>query len=163
MPSKDVGDDYLLPHPIWNKEALERIEVSHTPPRDKVEKLAYLLVRIMRFNFDWMTGFIFGKRTENKWLIRIIFLETVAAVPGSIGATVRHLNSLRKLRRDHGRIHTLLEEAENERMHLLTAITLKQPSAVFRFFVWVAQGVFFNFFFWHISCRLGSVIGLWVI
>lgn len=32
----------------------------------------------------------------------------------------RHLNSLRSLRRDNGWIHTMLEEAENERMHLLT-------------------------------------------
>jgi hypothetical protein len=29
--------------------------------------------------------------------------------------------------RDHGWIHTLLEEAENERMHLLTFVKLKQP------------------------------------
>ena len=46
-----------------------------------------------------------------------------------------------------GWIHTLLEEAENERMHLLTAIELKQPGPVMRFFVFMAQGVWFNFFF----------------
>ena len=33
---------------------------------------------------------------------------------------IRHLHSLRRMKRDHGWIHTLLEEAENERMHLLT-------------------------------------------
>ena len=49
--------------------------------------------------------------------------------------------------RDHGWIHTLLEEAENERMHLLTFLKLKQPGPVFRFMVLVSQGVMFNAFF----------------
>ena len=40
---------------------------------------------------------------------------------------LRHLRSLRRMNRDHGWIHTLLEEAENERMHLLTFVQLKQP------------------------------------
>ena len=61
------------------------------------------------------------KPNVNKALTRIVFLETVAGVPGSIAATVRHLASLRRIRRDNGWIHTLLEEAENERMHLMYA------------------------------------------
>lgn len=69
-----------------------------------------------------ITGYKFTKLTEEKCLTRIIFLETLAAVPGMMGAMVRHLNSLRTMKRDHGWIHTLLEEAENERMHLLTAM-----------------------------------------
>ena len=32
------------------------------------------------------------------------------------------------LRRSNGWIHTLLEEAENERMHLLTFLTLKEKN-----------------------------------
>lgn len=39
---------------------------------------------------------------------RIIMLETVAGVPGMIAAMARHFDSLRKLTRDHGWIHTLL-------------------------------------------------------
>ena len=50
---------------------------------------------------------------------RILFLESIAGVPGMVGATLRHLRSLRLMRRDSGWIHTLLEEAENERMHLM--------------------------------------------
>ena len=49
-------------------------------------------------------------------------------------------------RRDHGWIHTLLEEAENERMHLMTFMTLKNPSRLFRAMVLGAQGVFYNAF-----------------
>lgn len=36
-----------------------------------------------------------------------------------VGGTLRHLRSMRLLKRDGGWIHSLLEEAENERMHLL--------------------------------------------
>ena len=50
------------------------------------------------------------------------------------------------MKRDHGWIHTLLEEAENERMHLLTFLSLKQPSPLFRVMVLLGQGVFFNLF-----------------
>ena len=57
-----------------------------------------------------------------------------------IGAMTRHLKSLRVMRRDHGWIHTLLEEAENERMHLLTALELRKPGPLFKSSVVVAQG-----------------------
>ena len=50
-------------------------------------------------------------------------------------------------KRDQGWIHTLLEEAENERMHLMTFMTLKKPSRFFRAMVLGAQGVFFNALF----------------
>ena len=41
---------------------------------------------------------------------RITFLETVAGVPGMVAGMARHLMSLRRMRRDHGWIHTLLGE-----------------------------------------------------
>jgi hypothetical protein len=41
--------------------------------------------------------------------------------------------------RDHGWIHTLLEEAENERMHLLTFLKLRKPGTIFRFSVIATQ------------------------
>ena len=52
---------------------------------------------------------------------------------------IRHLRSLRKMDRDHGWIHTLLEEAENERMHLLTFLKLRKPGFMFRFSVVATQ------------------------
>ena len=57
-----------------------------------------------------------------------------------VGAMLRHLRSLRSFKRDHGWIHTLLEEAENERMHLLTFLALKEPNFFFRAAVLGAQG-----------------------
>lgn len=46
-----------------------------------------------------------------------------------------------------GRIETLLEEAFNERMHLLTFLKLAEPGWFMRLTVLGAQGVFFNGFF----------------
>lgn len=57
-----------------------------------------------------------------------------------IGAMVRHFQSLRRMTRDHGWIHTLLEEAENERMHLLTALELRKPGPLFKAGVIGTQG-----------------------
>jgi hypothetical protein len=107
---------------IWKPSYLESVKVTHREPVTLSDKIAYYTVKVMRFNFDLMSGYYWRARTEKMWLARIIFLESVAGVPGSIGATVRHLASLRRMKRDHGWIHTLLEEAENERMHLLTAM-----------------------------------------
>lgn len=36
------------------------------------------------------------------------------------------------MQRDYGWIHTLLEEAENERMHLLTFLKVQKPTPIFR-------------------------------
>ena len=46
--------------------------------------------------------------TPDTWS-RCIFLETAAGVPGFAAALIRHLHSLRRMERDHGWIHTLLE------------------------------------------------------
>ena len=63
-------------------------------------------------------------------------------VPGFAAAMIRHLHSLRRMQRDHGWIHTLLEEAENERMHLMTFMQLKRPGPIFRATVIVSQWIF---------------------
>ena len=60
--------------------------------------------------------------------------------PGMIAAMTRHLKSLRYLQRDYGWIHTLLEEAENERMHLLTALELRRPGPLFKGMIILSQG-----------------------
>jgi ubiquinol oxidase len=70
-------------------------------------------------------------------------LETVAAVPGMVGGMIRHMRSLRRMEDDREAIHTLLEEAENERMHLLTFVQIAQPSFLERMLILLAQGVFF--------------------
>ena len=85
----------------------------------------------------------FAKRYGN----RAIVLETVAAVPGMVGATLNHLRCLRRMCDDRGWIMTLMDEAENERMHLMTFIEVAQPTAFERFMVLAAQWIFYLFFF----------------
>ncbi|KAL8570154.1 hypothetical protein ACOMHN_030951 [Nucella lapillus] len=142
---------YTLPHPIWSEEQLYDVKITHREPQGLVDKMAFRTVKLFRGGFDVFSGFIFGERNEKKWLKRIIFLETVAGVPGMVAAMMRHMMSLRRLQRDYGWIHTLLEEAENERMHLMTALQLKQPTLLFRMFVIGSQGVFVTMFsLWYI-------------
>lgn len=74
-------------------------------------------------------------------------LETVAAVPGMVGGMLLHLRSLRKFEQSGGWIKALLEEAENERMHLMTMVELVKPAWYERLLVLTVQGVFFNAFF----------------
>ena len=76
----------------------------------------------------------------------VVFLETVAGVPGSVASTLRHLASLRRMKRDGGWIASLMAEAENERMHLLTFLTVRQPGPLIKALVFLSQGLFFNFF-----------------
>ncbi|XP_022090854.1 alternative oxidase, mitochondrial-like [Acanthaster planci] len=149
------GEDsrrYLLPHPIWSDKELHSVEITHKPPQGFVDWFAYTCVQTLRFSFDLLSGYKRGVRTEKKWLIRIIFLETVAGVPGMVAAMTRHLRSLRRMQRDHGWIHTLLEEAENERMHLMTALELRKPGRLFTMAVLFTQGIFVNMFFLAYLC-----------
>nr|QQY98950.1 alternative oxidase [Anadara broughtonii] len=137
---------HTLPHPIWTDEELHNVQITHNPPVKFVDKMAYYSVKAMRKSFDILTRFDWGERNEKKWVLRICFLETVAGVPGMVAAMTRHLHSLRRMQRDYGWIHTLLEEAENERMHLMTALQLRQPTWLFRTCVIGAQGVFVTMF-----------------
>lgn len=139
-------DDYNLPHPIWSKHEAEDVKVTHLKPKGVTDHLAYYCVQIMRKSFDIFSGYTIKSRLktldERDMLRRCIFLETVAGVPGFAAAMIRHLHSLRRMQRDHGWIHTLLEEAENERMHLMTFLQLRNPGPIFRAAVIISQGIF---------------------
>ena len=56
------------------------------------EKTAFWAVTAMRSSFDLVTGYGPGRMNECKWLRRIVFLETVAGVPGMVGGMVRLLS-----------------------------------------------------------------------
>ena len=76
-----------------------------------------------------------------------MMLETVAAVPGMVGGMLLHLKSLRSFGHSGGWIKALLEEAENERMHLMTFMEVAKPKWYERALVIAVQGVFFNAYF----------------
>ena len=64
-----------------------------------------------------------------------------------VAGMLRHLHSLRRLKRDNGWIETLLEESYNERMHLLTFMKMCEPGWFMKFLILGAQGVYFNAMF----------------
>ncbi len=73
---------------------------------------------------------------------RAVVLETIAAVPGMVAGMILHLKSLRKMEDDRGWIKTLLDEAENERMHLMTFIHVAKPTFIERLIILFAQFIF---------------------
>ncbi|MEL6289984.1 MAG: alternative oxidase [Pseudomonadota bacterium] len=121
------------------KANIPDVVVEHHVPETFSDKFAFRLVKFMRFFADAF----FRKRYGH----RAVVLETVAAVPGMVGGLLQHLKSIRHIRDDEGWIAELLDEAENERMHLLTFINIAQPSVFERFVILMAQGVFFNLYF----------------
>lgn len=141
---------------VWTKEELATVTKTHRVPIDFVDYIALGGIKIIRLAFDIVSGYAFGRVTEPKILRRILFLETAAGIPGMVAGTLRHLTSLRRMRRDHGWIHTLLEEAENERMHMLVFMHRHKPGFVFRGAVLLTQGIFWNVFFFSylVSPRL---------
>jgi len=112
---------------------------THVVPKSLSDKVAYSFVRFLRFFADKF----FAKRYGH----RAVVLETVAAVPGMVGGLWLHLTALRKMRDDEGWIRTLLDEAENERMHLMTFIEIAQPNRFERFLIIVVQLIFYNAYF----------------
>jgi ubiquinol oxidase len=126
-------------HAHWAEAVIDAETITHREPACFRDHLAYRLVKFMRFFADAF----FAKRYGS----RAVVLETVAAVPGMVGGALQHLRALRRLESDRGWIRVLLDEAENERMHLMTFIEIARPTRLERLLILVAQGAFFNLFF----------------
>ena len=110
----------------------------HHKPENFSDKVALGFTKLLRFIAD--TFF------KKKYGHRAVVLETVAAVPGMVGGMLIHLKSLRRIKEDKGWIKTLLDEAENERMHLMTFINIAQPTLFERFLIMFAQFIFIVFY-----------------
>ena len=107
---------------------------SHEPARTAGDHLAWGLARLL----DLMADTMFSQRYGH----RAVVLETIAAVPGMVAAMLLHLRSLRSLTGDHGWIRTLLDEAQNERMHLMTFVEIARPIWWERWFIVIGQALF---------------------
>lgn len=104
------------------------------------DKVAFALTKFLRLIAD-----LFFKK---KYMHRAVVLETVAAVPGMVAGMWLHLKSLRSMKIGYGkRIRSLLSEAENERMHLMTFIQLSNPTLFERLVVLAVQFIFWHFYF----------------
>jgi len=111
----------------------------HTAPKTFSDRVALRTVKLMRVFADSF----FAKRYGH----RAVVLETVAAVPGMVGGMLQHLKALRYIRDDEGWVRELLDEAENERMHLMTFIKIAEPNRLERLLIMVGQAIFFNLYF----------------
>ena len=107
---------------------------KHYKPQNFSDHFALAFTKFLRFLAD--TFF------KKKYGHRAVVLETVAAVPGMVAGMLLHLKSLRKMQDDKGWIKTLLDEAANERMHLMTFIKIAKPTLLERFIIMIAQFIF---------------------
>ena len=109
----------------YSEKQMKDIQVAHRDTKNWADWVAISMVRLLRFGMDTATGYSHATEeakkkgsylgvsrikswvgpspmTERKWLVRFLFLESVAGVPGMVAASIRHLHSLRRLRRDNG-------------------------------------------------------------
>lgn len=106
----------------YSERQMNDIKVAHRDAKNWPDWVALTMVRLLRFGMDTATGYRHdnevakGKKdptttsngrnwfamTERKWLVRFVFLESVAGVPGMVGGMLRHLHSLRRMKRDNG-------------------------------------------------------------
>lgn len=115
-------------------------QADHRRPENLSDRVAYGFVKTLRFVADRFFAGRYGHRA--------VVLETVAAVPGMVGGLLQHLKALRHIRDDQGWVRELLDEAENERMHLMTFVQIAKPTVLERIVIMVTQAVFYNFYFW---------------
>lgn len=148
-------------HPGYSKEDMHAVKYEHRPVQSFRDAITFGFMVGLRRSFDLCTGYIeprdekhqieIGKgpnrMTVEKWMTRVIILESVAGIPGAVAGFLRHLNSIRMFRRDMAFIDTLYDEAFNERMHLLTFLKMAKPTIFTRALLWVGQGLFANAFF----------------
>jgi ubiquinol oxidase len=112
---------------------LKREHFRHTPQgfRDRIAKtVVHLSAEAATFLF------------QDRYGHRAVVLETIAAVPGMVGAFFQHLKSLRFIRDDKGWIKALLDEAENERIHLIVYSEIAKPTIFERALIMIVQFFF---------------------
>ena len=99
---------YRMAHPVYAQKDTEKVTYSHKKPEGIRDRMVSFAIRFTRGTFDMASSYDPERLDERGWMNRVIFLETIAGVPGMVGGMQRHLRSLRTLERDHGWIHHLL-------------------------------------------------------
>jgi len=122
------------------QERMRTSGLKHVPQRAS-DVVLQQMVRLAYHSFNAATGYRHDDPPTKAIGYRLIILESIAGVPGMLGGMFRHFRSLRQLERDHGFIFTLLEEAENERMHLLVCMRFFEAGPLTRVVVQAGQVV----------------------
>jgi ubiquinol oxidase len=111
----------------------------HYEPKNEMDRFAKAIVHASARGADFLFKERYGERA--------IVLETIAAVPGMVGGLLQHLKSLRFIRDDRGWIKTLVDEAENERMHLIIYSQIAKPTTFERLLIMIVQFFFYHLYF----------------
>lgn len=149
MPNHDqMNEESGHPKAMSMSEEMRKAGINSFVPRTMGDRVARMEVLGMRYMFDVLTGYrrpFPGQEkalTENNWLNKTIMLETLAMTPLFAASIVRYWRSLGGLRQDKGWVHALLDDSENERMHLTNWMMVKRPNLMMRAFV-LAQQAFY--------------------
>lgn len=120
----------------------------HYLPQTLGEKFVRCLVTFLRILADLFFRERYGHRA--------VFIETIAAIPGMVGGALLHFRCLRKIKDDEGWIRRLLDEAENERMHLMVFMHIAQPTWLEHTLIYLGQFLFVIFYavLYMLSSRL---------
>jgi Alternative oxidase. len=104
--------DFVNTNSSYTESQMKSIQIAHREASNWSDWVALGTVRVFRWGMDLFTGYRHVepgentperfKMTEKKWMARFIFLESVAGVPGMVGGMLRHLHSLRRMKRDNG-------------------------------------------------------------
>jgi len=126
---------------IWSKNEIENVmsTLYRHQPKTIADQFMNKLMYGLYHTFNFITGYSANDPSVKAMEWRLIVLESIAGVPGFVAAGFRHFQSLRSLKRDYGWIPTLLEEAENERMHLLVCLKMFKANFITRCLVVSAQ------------------------
>lgn len=98
---------------------MNKVIVAHRKAETWSDWVALAMIRTLRWGMDLATGYKHDKAvslghkdaakanqkyamTERKYMIRNVFLESVAGVPGMVAGMLRHLHSMRRMKRDNG-------------------------------------------------------------
>lgn len=104
---------------VYTEEQMNAVVVAHREAKTMSDKVALLATKVLRFGLDLVTGYKHEHAislnekdpeaarkkyamTEEKYMIRNVFLESVAGVPGMVAGMLRHLHSMRRMKRDNG-------------------------------------------------------------
>jgi ubiquinol oxidase len=92
---------------------------SHRAPQVAGDRFAWGLA----WCIDRSADLLFGARHAH----RAVVLETMATIPGMIGALILHLRLTRRIDPQEGGVEALVQEARNERFHLLVFSAIARP------------------------------------
>jgi hypothetical protein len=136
---KEIEEERVADHSwrqvnrIWSEDEIQAKmatrNLKHIPVTLS-DKVVSTFMKTLYHSFNFITGYKAENPSPKSIEWRLIILESFAGVPGMLAASFRHFYSLRTLKRDHGSIYTFLEEAENERMHLLVCLKMFNASPV---------------------------------